>query len=66
MVKLETSLGTQSARPTGLQQRRGLARHDDVHHRGAGGRPGGTWRWFQNRVNFHYNRLIPGPTRSLG
>jgi N-acetylmuramoyl-L-alanine amidase len=31
-----------------------------------GGRPGGTWRWFQNRVNFHYNRLIPGPTRSLG
>ncbi|GEP41932.1 peptidoglycan recognition protein family protein [Brevifollis gellanilyticus] len=31
-----------------------------------GGRPGSTWRWFQNRVNFHYSRLIPGPVRSLG
>jgi len=31
-----------------------------------GGRPGGTWKWFQNRVNLHYNRLIPGPVRSLG
>jgi N-acetylmuramoyl-L-alanine amidase len=31
-----------------------------------GGRPGGTWQWFLNRVNLHYNRLIPGPARNLG
>jgi len=31
-----------------------------------GGRPQGTWRWFQNRVNLHYNRLTSGPTPSLG
>ena len=31
-----------------------------------GGRPGGTWQWFLNRVNLHYNRLIPGPVRNLG
>lgn len=30
------------------------------------GRPGGTWQWFLNRVNLHYNRLIPGPARTLG
>jgi N-acetylmuramoyl-L-alanine amidase len=30
------------------------------------GRPQGTWRWFQNRVNLHYNRLISGPAPSLG
>lgn len=31
-----------------------------------GGRPRGTWQWFLNRVNLHYNRLIPGTARSLG
>ena len=31
-----------------------------------GGRPGRTWQWFLNRVNLHYNRLIPGPVRNLG
>jgi N-acetylmuramoyl-L-alanine amidase len=31
-----------------------------------GGRPGGTWRWFLDRVNKHYSRIIPGPARPLG
>ncbi len=31
-----------------------------------GGRPGGTWQWFLNRVNLQYNRLIPGPSQPLG
>jgi len=31
-----------------------------------GGRPSGTWRWFQNRVHLHYSRLIPGPAPTLG
>jgi N-acetylmuramoyl-L-alanine amidase len=31
-----------------------------------GGRPGGTWRWFLERVNKHYSRIIPGPARALG
>lgn len=31
-----------------------------------GGRPGRTWQWFLNRVNLHYNRLIPGPVPPLG
>ncbi len=31
-----------------------------------GGRPGGTWQWFLNRVNMHYKRLIPGPSQPLG
>jgi N-acetylmuramoyl-L-alanine amidase len=31
-----------------------------------GGRPRGTWQWFLNRVNLHYNRLIPGPVTPLG
>lgn len=30
------------------------------------GRPGGTWRWFLNRVDLHYRRLVPGPAPSLG
>ncbi|MDZ4287580.1 MAG: N-acetylmuramoyl-L-alanine amidase, partial [Prosthecobacter sp.] len=30
------------------------------------GRPGGTWQWYLNRVNFHYSRIVPGPTRALG
>ena len=25
------------------------------------GKPGATWRWFQNRVQAHYSRIIPGP-----
>ena len=24
------------------------------------GKPGATWRWFQSRVQMHYNRIIPG------
>ncbi len=31
-----------------------------------GGRPGGTWQWFLNRVNMHSKRLIPGPSQPLG
>lgn len=30
------------------------------------GRPGGTWRWFLNRVNKHYSRIVPGPVKTLG
>ena len=25
------------------------------------GRPAATWRWFQNRVQAHYSRIVPGP-----
>lgn len=31
-----------------------------------GGRPGPTWRWFINRVNFHYSRMLPGEAATLG
>ena len=30
------------------------------------GRPGQTWRWFQGRVQFHYNRMLAGPATPLG
>ena len=30
------------------------------------GRPGQTWRWFQNRVMMHYNRMLPGLATPLG
>jgi N-acetylmuramoyl-L-alanine amidase len=30
------------------------------------GRPGPTWRWFLNRVQFHYNRMLPGAATPLG
>lgn len=30
------------------------------------GRPGHTWRWFLNRVNFHYSRMLPGAATPLG
>jgi N-acetylmuramoyl-L-alanine amidase len=30
------------------------------------GRPGRTWNWFLGRVQMHYNRIVPGPARSLG
>lgn len=30
------------------------------------GRPGRTWQWFLGRVNMHYQRIIPGPAKSLG
>ena len=30
------------------------------------GRPGPTWRWFLNRVNYHHSRLVPGPAAPLG
>ena len=30
------------------------------------GRPGYTWRWFVNRVNFHYSRMLPGIATQLG
>lgn len=29
------------------------------------GRPGATWRWFQSRVQAHYNRIVPGPMISV-
>jgi N-acetylmuramoyl-L-alanine amidase len=25
------------------------------------GKPGATWRWFQSRVQAHYQRIVPGP-----
>lgn len=25
------------------------------------GKPGPTWRWFQSRVQMHFNRIVPGP-----
>lgn len=30
------------------------------------GKPGPTWRWFHGRVQFHYNRLLPGAATPLG
>lgn len=30
------------------------------------GRPGPTWQWFLNRVNFHFNRMLPGLATPLG
>ena len=30
------------------------------------GRPGATWRWFQERVKMHYKRIQSGPVASLG
>ncbi len=30
------------------------------------GRPGRTWQWFLGRVNMHYQRIVPGPAKSLG
>lgn len=30
------------------------------------GRPGPTWRWFQGRVQLHYNRMLAGPATPLG
>jgi hypothetical protein len=29
-------------------------------------RPGHTWRWFLNRVNFHHSRMLPGPADTSG
>ncbi len=29
-------------------------------------RPGPTWEWFKNRVQMHYNRMLPGPATPLG
>ena len=29
-------------------------------------KPGPTWQWFLNRVNLHYNRMVPGPATPLG
>ncbi|MCB1212570.1 MAG: N-acetylmuramoyl-L-alanine amidase, partial [Verrucomicrobiales bacterium] len=30
------------------------------------GKQAGTWKWFQNRVKFHLERLVPGPAQRLG
>ena len=30
------------------------------------GKPGRKWQWFQSRVKMHYQRIIPGPVKSLG
>lgn len=29
------------------------------------GRPGATWQWFLQRVQTHYNRIVPGPAVSV-
>jgi len=29
------------------------------------GRPGATWRWFQSRVQMHFNRIVPGPVTGI-
>ncbi len=31
-----------------------------------GGRPGRTWQWFLSRVQMQYQRIVPGPAKSLG
>jgi len=48
--------------------RRGLspAHKDCPHFLLERGRPGHTWRWFLNRVNFHHSRMLSGPATPLG
>lgn len=48
--------------------RKGLnpAHKDCPHFLLENGRPGHTWRWFLNRVNFHYSRMLPGNATPLG
>lgn len=29
------------------------------------GKPGATWRWFQGRVQAHFNRIVPGPVAGI-
>lgn len=48
--------------------RRGVspAHKDCPHFLLERGRPGYTWRWFLNRVNFHHSRMLPGQATPLG
>ncbi|HEY1048373.1 MAG TPA: peptidoglycan recognition family protein [Prosthecobacter sp.] len=49
-------------------ERKGLspAHKDCPHFLLERGRPGSTWRWFINRVNFHHSRMLPGAATPLG